>query len=129
MAESTDNTITPSPDASPDSGEAGGQDRKFAFRNGQFVNRVSGEPIPADEPIIIFRARDWHALPLLHEYLSMADDEHHQRAIRDRMEEFGAFARAHPERMKEPEITRAIRLNDDEARPSPSPAIVKEAGD
>ncbi|HWT40096.1 MAG TPA: hypothetical protein VN081_02390 [Dongiaceae bacterium] len=97
----------------------GGQDRKFAFRNGQFVNRVSGEPIPNDEPIIIFRARDRHAEHVLREYLSMATDEHHREAIRDRMSEFAAYRAAHPERIKEPGITHEITLNS-AATPAPS---------
>jgi hypothetical protein len=110
---------TPTPSTSVQgAGEAGGQDRKFAFRDGQYVNRVSGEPIPHDEPIIIFRARDHHALPLLREYLSMATDAKHQRAIKDRMAEFGAYACAHPERMKEPGITGDIRLNDSPLAPA-----------
>ena len=40
-----------------------GEDRKFKFTDGRFINRVSGEPIPDDEPVILFRARDIHALP------------------------------------------------------------------
>lgn len=88
-----------------------GQDRKFAFRNGQFVNRVSGEPIPHDEPVIIFRARDRHAIPVLREYLTMATDEHHRQAIRDRLAEFSTYREAHPDRMKEPGITHHIELN------------------
>lgn len=87
------------------------EDRKFKFENGQFVNRVSGEAIPDDEPVIIFRARDRHALTLLRHYASLAGDEHHQRAIFDRIEEFTAYQEAHPERVKEPGITRHIRLN------------------
>jgi hypothetical protein len=87
-----------------------GQDRKFAFRDGQFVNRVSGEPIPHDEPIIIFRARDRHSIPVLREYLTMATDEHHRQAIRDRLTEFAAYRDQHPERMKEPGITHDMVL-------------------
>ncbi|SFR86876.1 hypothetical protein [Sphingomonas jatrophae] len=98
--------------------EADGQDRKFAFRNGQFVNRISGEPIPPDEPIIIFRARDHHALPVLLAYLSMVRDPHHQQAVHDRIAEFEAFAREHPERMKEPGITHHIALNQPPATPA-----------
>jgi len=94
-------------------GGDGGQDRKFAFRDGLFVNRVSGEPIPADEPVIIFRAHDWHALDVLAFYQRLADDPHHVRAIQDRMNEFQAYKDEHPERMKEPGITRHIRLNDE----------------
>lgn len=88
------------------------EDRKFKFENGRFVNRVSGEPIPDDEPVIIFRARDQHALSVLTYYKALAGDEHHQRAIQDRIDEFSAYQAAHPERMKEPGITRHIALND-----------------
>lgn len=91
------------------------EDRKFRWDDaqGKFVNRVSGEPIPDDEPVIIFRARDWHSLHVLRAYLEMAEDEHHREAIRDRITEFRAFKTAHPERMKEPGITRHIALNRD----------------
>jgi hypothetical protein len=110
----TDNAETIMTDvqqAVPVAGE-GGQDRKFAFRDGQFVNRVSGEPIPLDEPVIIFRARDNHSLPVLREYLSMASDPHHRQAIKDRMGEFAAWRSEHPDRVKEPGITHHIRLNE-----------------
>jgi len=106
---------------------ADGQDRKFAFRDGQYVNRVSGEPIPHDEPIMIFRARDRHSLEVLRGYLTMATDEKHRQAIRDRMAEFGAYARAHPERMKEPGITGDIRLND--TPPAPASGADEVCGD
>ena len=89
------------------------EDRKFKFENGQFVNRVSGEPIPDDEPVILFRARDGHALPLLYVYLDMVNDPHHKQAVQDRIDEFTRFAADHPERMKEPGITRHIALNSD----------------
>ncbi len=69
------------------------EDRKFKFEDGRFVNRVSGEAIPDDEPVIIFRARDWRALPVLNFYLSICEDEHHRQAIQDRIDEFAAYAR------------------------------------
>lgn len=89
------------------------EDRKFKFEDGRFVNRVSGEAIPDDEPVIIFRARDHHALAVLAYYQSLAGDDHHRRAIQDRIDEFSAYQIAHPERMKEPGITRHIQLNED----------------
>lgn len=88
-------------------------DRKFAWVDGRFVNRVSGEAIPDDEPVIIFRARDWHALDVLGFYQALADDPHHVRAIQDRINEFQAFKDEHGDRMKEPGITRHIVLNRD----------------
>lgn len=87
------------------------EDRKFKFEDGRFVNRVSGEPIPDDEPVIIFRARDRKALDVLRYYRSICEDEHHRRAVTDRIDEFEAYEREHPERLKEPGITRHIRLN------------------
>jgi hypothetical protein len=89
------------------------EDRKFKFENGRFVNRVSGEAIPDDEPVILFRARDRHALAVLDFYRQIIEDPHHRQAVTDRINEFHAYRQAHPERMKEPGITRHIRLNSD----------------
>lgn len=92
----------------------GGQDRKFKFENGQFVNRVSGEPIPLDEPIMIFRARDHHALETIKHYYHLIQDDHHRQAVADRLDEFDDFSRKNPDRMKEPGITRQVSLNKDQ---------------
>ncbi len=89
------------------------EDRKFKFENGQFVNRVSGEAIPDDEPVIIFRARDKHAIGVLAFYRELVGDPHHREAIDDRLAEFLAYRNAHPERVKEPGVTRHIQLNRD----------------
>lgn len=90
------------------------EDRKFKFEAGKFVNRVSGEAIPDDEPVILFRARDHHALDVLLFYQGLASDPHHIAAIQDRINEFQAYQDEFPERMKEPGITRHIRLNSDD---------------
>ena len=87
------------------------EDRKFKFENGQFINRVSGEAIPDDEPVMIFRARDRHALAVLAFYRGLVADEHHKQAVDDRILEFTSFAEAHAGRMKEPGITQHIQLN------------------
>lgn len=87
------------------------EDRKFKFVDGRFVNRVSGEAIPEDEPVILFRARDRKALPRLRDYRDACDDPHQKRAVQDRIDEFEAYQAAHPDRVKEPGITRHIQLN------------------
>ena len=71
------------------------EDRKFEFRDGAFYNRVSGEAIPDDEPVIIFRARDRHALATLVFYENLISDAHHALAVQDRIAEFEDFAEAH----------------------------------
>ena len=90
------------------------EDRKFFWDNelGVFRNRINGAEIPRDEPVIIFRARDVHALNTLWFYLSQVQDDHHKQAVRDRIAEFSAFRASEDARMKEPGITHDIRLND-----------------
>jgi hypothetical protein len=94
------------------------EDRKFRFEAacGRFVNRVSGEEIPDDEPVILFRARDAKALPLLKFYQELCVDDHHKQAIQDRIDEFQDFMLANPGRMKEPGITHDILLNEGSGR-------------
>jgi hypothetical protein len=98
----------------------GGQDRKYKFENGEFVNRLSGEPIPKDEPTIILRARDVHATSVLRTYLYTVEDPKHRQAVQDRIDEFEQFAMDHPERMKEPGITGHIQLNEEGELPTHS---------
>lgn len=91
------------------------EDTKFKFEDGYFVNRVSGEKIPQDEPVILFRARDRYALDVLkfyEEMVSVEGDLHHRAAIIAKIGEFRFFKNNHPDRMKEPGITRDIVLKD-----------------
>lgn len=89
------------------------EDAKFKFENGQFINRVSGEAIPDDEPVIIFRARDIHAHAVLLFYHSRVRDPHHKKAVGERCDEFFAFQRTNHNRMKEPGTSHHMRLSTD----------------
>ena len=91
------------------------QDRKFDFSTGRLVNRASGETIPDDEPVFILRARDRHALKAVQFYAGMVEVEHHWRATQETVEAFQRFADEHPDRMKEPGITRAFNLSSGDA--------------
>ncbi len=71
--------------------------------NGRIVNRKSGERIPDDEPVMIFRARDVHAAAAILHYASLCQDADHRDIVRQRADDFRAFASAHPDRMKEPD--------------------------
>lgn len=80
------------------------QDPKYI--TGRIINNSTGEPIPQDEPVFLFRARDLHAVTVLEFYselLDGPDDAEHREAVRLRIEEFYAFRYSHPERMKQPD--------------------------
>lgn len=79
------------------------QDPKYQFLHELVMNRHTGEIVPADEPVFIFRARDRHAAAALSFYASIVRDEEHRAAIAQRVKDFDAFATEHPERMKEPD--------------------------
>ncbi len=81
-------------------------DPKYAVVNGQFVNRASNEPIPDDEPVFIFRARDRHAAAAISAYADTCSDEEHRSIVRVCAADFRRFAEQHPTRMKEPDTIR-----------------------
>jgi len=70
------------------------------------VKTRTGEPIPEDEPLILFRGRDRMALATLDWYRRMCSTdgctEEHMRSIDNRISAFTDFAEKHPERMKQP---------------------------
>jgi hypothetical protein len=79
------------------------QDRKYDFQNGKVINRASGEEVPEDEPVFVFRARDIEAIGMLRLYQKAATSEEHARAIGIRIQDFENFAEANPDRMKLPD--------------------------
>lgn len=81
------------------------QDPKYQFLHELVMNRHTGEIIPADEPVFVFRARDVRALKALHAYEQAIPDENreHKVAVRGRILDFARFKNDHPERMKEPD--------------------------
>lgn len=93
------------------------QEPKYTVNGSAIVNRASGEAIPDDEPVFIFRARDKHACSMLGEYAQFCSDPAHREAVNQRFIQFGEFAEAHPERMREPDTAAT------QAQPSPNPAV------
>lgn len=79
------------------------QEPKYKIKNGKIVNRQSGEAIPDDEPLMIFRARDRHAAHVIAFYFRCVKNDEHGRAVGLRLDQFNAWATAHPDRMKEPD--------------------------
>lgn len=72
----------------------------------RIANKQSGQVIPEDEPVMIFRARDHHALATLRRYdeLCLMDGctAEHLAGIGECFRLFNVFRNEHPERMKRP---------------------------
>lgn len=79
------------------------QEPKYRFEDGRVVNRASGEAIPLDEPVMVFRARDRRAEAAIRYYASLCADEQHVAIVEGRAEQFRVFSEIHPSRMKEPD--------------------------
>lgn len=79
------------------------QDPKYEFLAGAVRNRHTGEIIPEDEPVFLFRARDARAAKALYRYYEDLPPGEHELAVLGRYEDFRQFAENHPERMKEPD--------------------------
>lgn len=80
------------------------QDPKYDFQNGRVINRASGEAIPEDEPVFVFRARDVHAADAIFDYyIRIEGGTAHEDAVLQRHIDFKDFAKEHPDRMKDPD--------------------------
>lgn len=76
---------------------------KFELQDDKIVNQLTGKPIPDDEPVMIFRGRDPHVVPMLNYYISLSEDSDHRDALMVRREHFMLFAESNRARMKEPD--------------------------
>lgn len=82
------------------------QEPKYTVgERGRLVNRISGKPIPDEEPVFILRAQDKLAMQVLQQYHRLVSDTgQHAGSIEERILAFSAFADAFPERMKYPNV-------------------------
>jgi hypothetical protein len=88
------------------------QEPKYGIKQNRLYNRASGEFIPADEPVFIFRARDKLAAAALEYYMHRCGDPAHQEAVFMRMADFDKFASNNPSRMKWPDTLAATPVTD-----------------
>ena len=83
---------------------------KYHVEGERVVKTHNGEEVPEDEPLFLLRARDRLALPLLQIYQQLCLDDDctdFQMVLVGRvLNDFVSFKNAHPERMKQPGITR-----------------------
>jgi hypothetical protein len=88
------------------------QSPKYTISGSQIVNRMTGNPIPADEPIFILRASDKLACGTIGDYANLCSNEAHAAAVQDVFIQFGEWSDAHPDRMKEPDTAGSIVAED-----------------
>lgn len=85
-------------------------DEKFHVEDGEVVKTTSGELVPHDEPLLLLRGRDHLALAAAEHYVRLCEldgcNDWQMEGIRREVERFRVFAEEHPERMKQPGITR-----------------------
>jgi|ERR1017187_9350667 hypothetical protein len=82
----------------------------------EIINIVSGESIPEDEPLFLLRGRDGLALGRLEQYraacVEAGCNELHIAGVNQVLSKFRKFREEHPERMKQPGITKHLRLEE-----------------
>ena len=87
-------------------------DEKHHVEGDQIIKTTNGQPIPEDEPTILFRGRDHLALPMLTYYRHLCVQDgctEYQLASMDTMiNRFEQFAKEHSEKMKQPGVTRGL---------------------
>lgn len=85
-------------------------DPKYSITGDLEIVNLTGVPIPDDEPLILFRARDRNALKMLYFYRRLCEadgcTDFHMTGTWNRIEAFEKFREEHPERMKQPGITK-----------------------
>jgi DNA-binding transcriptional ArsR family regulator len=81
-------------------------DPKYVVVDGRLCSAVTGEPIPADEPVLILRGKDTLALDAVWGYYrSLCAAKHEStmsESMLDRVKTFDTFRKDNPERMKAP---------------------------
>lgn len=77
-------------------------ERKYKILDGRIVKKSNEKPIPDDEPIFIFRAKDRKALAALVAYSMILDTLEQKEAVTKCVEDFRKFQLNNPELMQEP---------------------------
>lgn len=69
-------------------------------------------PILDEEPIFIYRGRDWNAVKGIQAYrdICIADgcNDHQMRMVDEAIQRFNKFTEEHPDQMKQPGLTKGL---------------------
>jgi len=78
----------------------------------EIVKTANGTPIPEDEPLFLLRAKDRLAVDALLSYREICRrdgcTDYQLNGVTDIIEAFQRFAAEHPDRMKQPGVTRGL---------------------
>lgn len=77
-------------------------ERKYMFKDNKLVKRRGEKPVPDDEPLFIFRAKDRKALAALLAYNIILDNLDQKAEVTKSINDFRRFQERYPERMGEP---------------------------
>lgn len=77
-------------------------ERKYKILDGRLVKKIGEVPIPDDEPLFIFRAKDRKALAPLVAYGLICDTLEQKEMVTKTVADFRAFQEKYPARMGEP---------------------------
>lgn len=90
------------------------------FDLGEIVKTSSAEIVPRNEPLFLFRARDYLAIPLLEYYRDMcrADGctDYQLTTLDKQIEDFKRWTSNNQDKMKQPGITRGAAWNPNQPR-------------
>lgn len=77
-------------------------ERKYMIKDGRLVKRIGEKPVPDDEPLFIFRAKDSKALiGLIAYHISLNNLDQMAEVIKS-IEDFRKWQEKNPEKMGEP---------------------------
>ena len=77
-------------------------ERKYKFKEGQLVKKQGEKPIPDNEPVFIFRAKDRKALTALVAYHMVLDNLDQMAEVQKSITDFRRFQEDNPDKMVEP---------------------------
>ena len=77
-------------------------ERKYKIIDGKIVKRSNEVPIPDNEPLFLFRAKDRKALAALVAYSMIVDNLDQKESIQKSVEDFRRFMAENPDKMGEP---------------------------
>jgi len=88
------------------------QEPKYDAIDGKIVNRATGETIPDDEPIMIFRAKDLKSIGAINNYKTSLMNTDHRSIVHKRLLQFIDWQYKNHGKVMEPDSDKSLLDND-----------------